>query len=175
MLILKYDFFFNSLTFTLLDYISGCLISTCNFICVTLKLDKRGSLHTWRSTHITHDLSNAQTILTHLATGHPCGLLPSFPVYLTFSILSALPLIPNLKASRQKDCYCCSPGGNTVKRSFHVCLNVKGQAYIYFLSYFQTSKAIQCYVQYYYTRFDERHTFLALIATQYLPALTMIF
>ena len=30
-------------------------------------------------------------ILTHLATGHPLELFPSFPVYTTISILIAFP------------------------------------------------------------------------------------
>lgn len=33
---------------------------------------------------------------THLAMGQPCPLLPSLPVYTTFSILMALPVSPDL-------------------------------------------------------------------------------
>ncbi len=46
--------------------------------------------------------------LTHLAMGHPWGLFPSFPVYLTFSILNAGPMILNLEERRQKHCKYCS-------------------------------------------------------------------
>lgn len=35
--------------------------------------------------------------LTHLAIGQPCVLLPSLPVYITFSILIAQPVKPDLK------------------------------------------------------------------------------
>lgn len=39
----------------------------------------------------------SKIILTHLAIGQPCVLLPSLPVYITFSILIALPVKPDLK------------------------------------------------------------------------------
>lgn len=43
-----------------------------------------------------------KVILTHLAIGQPCVLLPSLPVYITFSILIARPVRPDLKKENGK-------------------------------------------------------------------------
>lgn len=42
-------------------------------------------------------MEGTKIILTHLAIGQPCVLLPSLPVYITFSILIAPPVRPDLK------------------------------------------------------------------------------
>lgn len=41
-------------------------------------------------------------VLTHLATGQPCELLPSFPVYSTFSIRTAFPFWPYLSTEHKR-------------------------------------------------------------------------
>ncbi len=47
---------------------------------------------------LTCQMKYTKLILTHLAMGHPCVLFPSLPVYITFSILIARPVKPDLQS-----------------------------------------------------------------------------
>ncbi len=49
-------------------------------------------------------LFKVASLLTHLATGQPCGLLPSLPVWMTFSRRIAVPLNPVLQQHKVQ-CY----------------------------------------------------------------------
>lgn len=45
-------------------------------------------------------LRTFHNLLTHLAIGQPCELRPSFPVYTTTSMRTALPFSPYLEAKK---------------------------------------------------------------------------
>lgn len=49
----------------------------------------------------TSQMKYAKMILTHLAIGQPCVLFPSLPVYITFSILMARPVKPDLQSKME--------------------------------------------------------------------------